>query len=139
MSRLNNTSASQVARGTSCRRILWAGSRLWCSSRPVDDYHFVTMRHWSLHESMMHSPYVATRLKTWHDRGRKRLEELIARMGFPLQHAKAQYGGPQCPSFACCDHPCRPCCSCFRHQHAFKFRHQQAFRYAGIGWLIIPA
>ncbi|KAK9862005.1 hypothetical protein WJX84_004878 [Apatococcus fuscideae] len=61
------------------------------SIEPVDDYHFTLMRHWSLHESMLHSTYVATRLKTWHDRGRKKLEELIARMGFPLQHAKASF------------------------------------------------
>eukprot|EP00976_Prorocentrum_cordatum_P042431 859541-Prorocentrum_minimum.AAC.3 len=47
---------------------------------------------------MIHSPYVATTLKTWEEKGTKKLQRLYARMGVPLaacqqkfSHMSAEY------------------------------------------------
>ncbi|OAX77158.1 hypothetical protein ACJ72_08546, partial [Emergomyces africanus] len=42
---------------------------------------FLLVRHWSLYESMLHSPYLAARLHVWSENGRKRLHKLLAKMG----------------------------------------------------------
>ncbi|EME46685.1 hypothetical protein DOTSEDRAFT_169453 [Dothistroma septosporum NZE10] len=52
---------------------------------------FLLIRHWSLYESMLHSPYLATRLHVWSDNGRKRLHKLLAKMGISLQEAAKGY------------------------------------------------
>jgi len=39
-------------------------------------------RHWTLYESMFHSPYVATRLGIWKDTGRKKLHTMLAKVGY---------------------------------------------------------
>ena len=49
------------------------------------------MRHWSLYEAMLHSPHVAVRLQTWADKGRRKLEELLAKMGFRIKDCKLDY------------------------------------------------
>ncbi len=38
-------------------------------------------RHWSLFDAMFHSPYMATRLGIWKERGKKKLLELLAKAG----------------------------------------------------------
>jgi cell division control protein 45 len=48
----------------------------------VDDYRFMLYRHWTLYDSMYHSPYVATRLGIWKETGRKKLQTMLARLGF---------------------------------------------------------
>ena len=62
---------------------------LCCS--PIDDYRFPLMRHWSLFEAMMHSPYVAVRLQTWHDKGRRLLQDMLVKMGFPAPQFRQKW------------------------------------------------
>ena len=52
---------------------------------------FLLIRHWSLYESMLHSPYLAARLHIWSDLGRKRLHKLLAKMGVSLTQCKQNY------------------------------------------------
>ncbi|KAF9173569.1 hypothetical protein BGX20_002786 [Mortierella sp. AD010] len=51
----------------------------------TEEYRFMMVRHWSLYESMYHSNYVASRLGIWREPGRKRLQALLAKMGFSLE------------------------------------------------------
>lgn len=52
---------------------------------------FLLIRHWSLYESMLHSPYLAAKLHIWSDIGRKRLHKLLAKMGVSLSQCKQSY------------------------------------------------
>ena len=52
---------------------------------------FLLIRHWSLYDSMLHSPYLATRLHIWNDTGRKRLNKLLAKMGISLAQCRQSY------------------------------------------------
>lgn len=52
---------------------------------------FLLIRHWSLYDSMLHSPYLAARLHIWSDVGRKRLHKLLAKMGVSLSQCKQNY------------------------------------------------
>ncbi len=52
---------------------------------------FLLIRHWSLYESMLHSPYLSARLHIWTDVGRKRLHKLLAKMGVSLSQCKQSY------------------------------------------------
>ena len=52
---------------------------------------FLLIRHWSLYDSMLHSPYLAARLHIWSDIGRKRLHKLLAKMGVSLSQCKQNY------------------------------------------------
>ncbi|KAL8933826.1 MAG: hypothetical protein Q9211_005560 [Gyalolechia sp. 1 TL-2023] len=52
---------------------------------------FLLIRHWSLYDSMLHSPYLAARLHLWSDVGRKRLHKLLAKMGVSLSQCKQNY------------------------------------------------
>jgi len=52
---------------------------------------FLLIRHWSLYESMLHSPYLGSRLHIWNDNGRKRLHKLLAKMGVSLSQCKQSY------------------------------------------------
>ena len=56
-----------------------------------NDMKFVLMRHWTLYNSMLHSDFVASRLSAWREKGRKQLELLLAKMGFPLNQCKTDY------------------------------------------------
>lgn len=49
------------------------------------------LRHWSLYESMLHSPYLAPRLHVWNETGRKRLRKLLAKMGVSLTQCHQNY------------------------------------------------
>eukprot|EP00898_Chlorokybus_atmophyticus_P007466 jgi/Chlat1/7720/Chrsp66S07318 len=62
----------------------------------AEELRFYQIRHWSLHDSMLHSPYVATQLKTWTGAGRRELDRMLARMGIPLNecHQKYTHMGP---------------------------------------------
>lgn len=60
---------------------------------------FHLYRHWSLYESIMYSPFVASRLRTWSEGGKASVEQLLAKMGLPLREAVkpfrcASRGGP---------------------------------------------
>ncbi|THY46604.1 CDC45-like protein [Aureobasidium pullulans] len=52
---------------------------------------FLLIRHWSLYESMLHSPYLSSRLHIWSDAGRRRLHKLLAKMGVSLAEAEKGY------------------------------------------------
>ncbi|KAJ2904378.1 hypothetical protein MKZ38_008163 [Zalerion maritima] len=52
---------------------------------------FLLVRHWSLYDSMLHSPYLASRLKIWNESGLKRLHMLLAKMGVSLVQCKQSY------------------------------------------------
>ena len=52
---------------------------------------FLLIRHWSLYDSMLHSPYLGSRLHIWSDQGRKRLHKLLAKMGVSLSQCKQSY------------------------------------------------
>lgn len=52
---------------------------------------FLLIRHWSLYDSMLHSPYLFARLKTWSETGIKRLHKLLAKMGVSLAQCKQSY------------------------------------------------
>jgi cell division control protein 45 len=51
------------------------------SIRPSEELRFALFRHWNLYDAMYHSPYVASKLGIWKERGRKRLHGLLAKMG----------------------------------------------------------
>ena len=59
--------------------------------RAVDDFRFPLMRHWSVRGAMLHSRYVAVRLGTWQEKGRRKVDELLCRMGFSQRDAKQDY------------------------------------------------
>ncbi len=52
---------------------------------------FLLIRHWSLYDSMLHSPYLSARLHIWSDVGRKRLHKLLAKMGVSLSQCRQSY------------------------------------------------
>ena len=52
---------------------------------------FLLIRHWSLYDSMLHSPYLASRLHLWSDVGRKRLHKFLAKMGVSLVQSRQSY------------------------------------------------
>ena len=75
--------------------------------RLIQDHFLVLLRHWSLFEALQFSAYVAVRLQTWHDRGRRTLQHLLVTMGYPARQYQKKYG----------EHPglqyfvrCQPCC-----------------------------
>jgi len=59
--------------------------------RVEDDYRLMLWRHWSLFEAMYHSNYVATKLGIWRQEGKRRLNELLLKMGFPLNQCQENY------------------------------------------------
>ncbi|XP_018008865.1 cell division control protein 45 homolog [Hyalella azteca] len=50
-------------------------------------------RHWSLVESMRHSPLTATSLKLWTHKGEKKMFELLAELGLPLTECRQLFCG----------------------------------------------
>jgi cell division control protein 45 len=46
-----------------------------------DEYRFMLYRHWSLYDSLFHSGYVASKLGVWKEFGKKRLNNMFAKMG----------------------------------------------------------
>lgn len=52
---------------------------------------FLLIRHWSLYDSMLHSPYLSARLHIWSDAGRRRLHKLLAKMGVSLGQSRQNY------------------------------------------------
>lgn len=61
------------------------------SIRLTPDPRFLLLRHWSLYDSMLHSPYLASRLHVWNESGVKRLHKLLAKMGMSLSQCKQTY------------------------------------------------
>ena len=48
-------------------------------------------RHWSLYDSMFHSHYIASKLGIWRQRGRQKLDNLLAQMGLSQQQCHQHY------------------------------------------------
>ena len=48
----------------------------------TNEFRFFMFRQWSLYDAMLHSRYVAIRLGIWRERGRLRLLNLLAKMGY---------------------------------------------------------
>jgi len=87
-----NDTRGEVARGETSGVIpTTARSPMDNSIRLSPEPRFLLIRHWSLYDSMLHSPYLASRLHLWSDAGRKRLHKLLAKMGFSLTQSKQSY------------------------------------------------
>ena len=69
-----------------------------CSRRrsPQDDYRFGLLWEWNLYDAMLYSPYVASRLQTYTEKGRNMLDLLVAKLGIPLEEAQRSYVGEGC-------------------------------------------
>ncbi len=55
------------------------------------DYRFFLLRHSSLLDSMIHSDFVSTKLQVWTKKGMHNLQELLAKMGYPLEECKQPF------------------------------------------------
>ena len=64
--------------------------------RPQDDYRFGLLWEWNLYDAMLYSPYVASRLQTYTEKGRNMLDLLVAKLGIPLEEAQRSYVGEGC-------------------------------------------
>lgn len=49
------------------------------------------VRHWSLYDALLHSPYISSRLKTYSETGLKRLHKFLAKIGISLVQCKQNY------------------------------------------------
>jgi cell division control protein 45 len=56
-----------------------------------NDYRFFLLRHSSLFDSMVHSEFVSTKLQVWTKKGMHKLQELLAKMGYPLEECKQPF------------------------------------------------
>ena len=63
----------------------------------VHELRLVLLRHWSLYESVLHSPAFAARLGLWRQNGRDKLALLLARAGIPLAQSRAPYAALPAP------------------------------------------
>ncbi|KAI5475703.1 hypothetical protein MNV49_001037 [Pseudohyphozyma bogoriensis] len=61
------------------------------SIQPSEELRFCLFRHWNLYDAMMHSGYVASRMKLWKERGQKNLSGMLAKMGYSLLQAHESY------------------------------------------------
>ncbi|KAL7424938.1 DNA replication initiation factor cdc45 [Cryptotrichosporon argae] len=56
-----------------------------------EEMRFMLFRHWNLYDAMLHSGYVASHMGIWKEKGRKRLQGLLAKMGYSLQQSQQPY------------------------------------------------
>ncbi|OWM62774.1 cell division control protein 45 homolog [Punica granatum] len=56
-----------------------------------DEPRLMLLQEWNLFDSMLCSSYIATKLKTWSDNGMKKLQLLLARMGFALKDCQQKF------------------------------------------------
>jgi len=49
-----------------------------------DELRLMLLRHWSLEEGLRFSSYVASKLGVWKERGRARVTNLLAKMGYKI-------------------------------------------------------
>ena len=92
--RLNPPDLKEVARdmsGTHDAIQKHAKSPTDMSIRLSPEPKFLLIRHWSLYESMLHSPYLSAKLRMWSETGRRRLAKLLAKMGVSLNQCKQNY------------------------------------------------
>jgi cell division control protein 45 len=51
------------------------------SIRPSEEFRFTLYRHWNLYDAMYHSGYVASKMGIWREKGKGRLQGMLAKMG----------------------------------------------------------
>ena len=56
-----------------------------------EDFRFFLLRHSSLYDSMVYSNYVSTKLQLWSSKGMLRFQELLAKMGCPLEECRQPF------------------------------------------------
>ncbi|GAA0157152.1 replication origin binding protein [Lithospermum erythrorhizon] len=56
-----------------------------------DEPRLMLLQEWNLFDSMLCSSYIATKMKTWSDNGTKRMQLLLARMGFSRDECKQKF------------------------------------------------
>jgi hypothetical protein len=56
-----------------------------------DEFRFFLLRHVSLWDAMVLSPEVNTKMELWKNNGRKKLKEMLAKMGLPLVQCQQPY------------------------------------------------
>lgn len=82
----------EVARGQATDSIhTHARSPTDTSIRLSPEPRFLLIRHWSLYDSMLHSPYLSAKLHIWSDAGRRRLHKLLAKMGVSLAQSRQTF------------------------------------------------
>jgi cell division control protein 45 len=84
--RLNPVTDAQTVSRDATLGEVW-GKSIRLSPEP----RFLLLRHWSLYESMLHSPYLSAKLHIWSDAGQKRLAKLLAKMGVSITECKQRY------------------------------------------------
>ncbi|KAJ4848583.1 hypothetical protein Tsubulata_020248 [Turnera subulata] len=62
-------------------------TRIACQDEPRQ----MLVREWNLFESMLYSSYISTKLKTWTNKGEKKLMPLLARMGFATAGCQGKF------------------------------------------------
>lgn len=86
----SNKSSSQdksfTSNSTSAHQKLSKGSIHFSEELKLPHY-----RHWTLYEALFHSNYTSTRLGLWSESGRRKLKNLLAKMGIPLTEATQSY------------------------------------------------
>ena len=61
------------------------------SIRCSNEFRFMLTRHWSLEDSMLHSPALGPKLRLYTEQGRRALQQLLAKIGMPLDQARQCY------------------------------------------------
>ncbi|KAL6511112.1 hypothetical protein OROGR_022236 [Orobanche gracilis] len=56
-----------------------------------DEPRLMLLQEWNFFDSMLCSSYIATKLKTWSDNGLKKMQLLLARMGFAREECKQKF------------------------------------------------
>lgn len=93
VNRLNPIPEAELQKSQSAEAVIptTARSPTDTSIRLSPEPRFLLIRHWSLYDSMLHSPYLATRLHVWSDAGQRRLHKLLAKMGISRIEASKGY------------------------------------------------
>jgi cell division control protein 45 len=91
--RLNPVDLKDLAREAGDSAIIptHANSPTDMSIRLSPEPRFMLVRHWSLKDSMMHSPYLSAKLHIWSDSGRRKLNKLLAKMGISQKQCNQSY------------------------------------------------
>lgn len=58
---------------------------------PENRLNMFLLEFWNLYDSLLYSSYTIPKLKTWHETGKSKLKQLIAKMGIPLDEAKQKF------------------------------------------------
>lgn len=56
-----------------------------------EELRFLLLHHWSLYQSMFHSPYVASIMHSWNEKGKRKLESFLARIGVSIKQSSQPF------------------------------------------------